>query len=590
MRRTSPALAISAALLLAASAAPALAATTTTPATGAAQSTLTLLDLALGGHTVSAGQIAAVASNTGSRVAQIVVTPAVLDGHAVGQQTVTPANAPATVPSGSPQTVSVPNLLSVTGPTLALDAQSSSTQVLTTAALKALGAVNLTPAGLANLPINLQTASLSNIAKVTASQTEATKSVVIGGLALPSVTQLLSGLGVDLNALLDQLTQGNLDRLGGLVGANLTTLNSAVDTAQVALTSAGQTASDTLSSAQSAKSAATSAASAAQTTADTAQTAATAADTAWTTAVTALSSTLAGLSLPTNLPATAFASLTQGQKDALALVVPNVATLAASAVSADAAFQVAQGALTAANALVALVNNLVNALQALVNSVASAVTGDTDPLAVLGNISVTTTAIASQNSPAPVAEAKVGTLKILGSDAAPAQLTAALGTVTQTLSDVLRSVAGVAFTPPSVSIGSGHTSRSVSGTTHKSTASITGLTITLPSITLPSVLSTVTTAVPGATTIAGNAVSVLGGTVHVAVLAESATHTPSTSTTSSGTPGTPGTSGTPSTPTTSSGNPSLAGTGLSHTVPVVAALFIVAALAVLHRRRMTSEH
>ena len=107
--------------------------------------------------------------------------------------------------------------------------------MLTSAVLKALGAVNLTPAGLTSLPINLQTASLNNIAKVTSSQTEATKSVVIGGLALPSVNQLLSSLGVDLNALLNQLTQGNLDKLGGLVGANLTTLNSAVDTAQAAL-------------------------------------------------------------------------------------------------------------------------------------------------------------------------------------------------------------------------------------------------------------------------------------------------------------------------------------------------------------------
>jgi len=49
VRRSRPALAITAALVLAASAAPALAATTTTPATGSARSTLTLLDLALGG-------------------------------------------------------------------------------------------------------------------------------------------------------------------------------------------------------------------------------------------------------------------------------------------------------------------------------------------------------------------------------------------------------------------------------------------------------------------------------------------------------------------------------------------------------------
>ena len=97
-------------------------------------------------------------------------------------------------------------------------------------------------------------------------------------------------------------------------------------------------------------------------------------------------------------------------------------------------------------------------------------------------------------------------------------------------------------------------------------------------------MSTAVTLAPQcAATIASNVVSVLGGTVHVAVLAESATYTPATTTTSSGTPGTPGTPG------TSSGGPSLASTGLSHTIPVVAALFVVAALAVLHRRRMTIE-
>jgi len=254
VRHSRPALAVTAALLLAASAAPALAATTTTPATGAAQSSLTLLDLTLGGHHASVGQIAAVASDTTSRVAQLVVTPAVLDSTVVGRQTVTPANAPATVPSGSAQTISVPNLLSLTGPTLAVDAKTAPS-VLTSAALKALGTVTLTPAGLASLPLNLQAATLDNIAQVTSSQSEATKSVVIGGLSLPSINQLLSSLGVDLNALLDQLTQGNLDKLGGLVGANLATLNSAVDTAQAALASAPSS----LSAAQAALASATSA-------------------------------------------------------------------------------------------------------------------------------------------------------------------------------------------------------------------------------------------------------------------------------------------------------------------------------------------
>ena len=575
MRRSRPALAISATLVLAASAAPALAATTTKPATGAAESTLTLLDVALGGHQVSAGQIAAVASNTGSRVAQLVVTPAVLDGQAVGQQTVTPANAPATVPSGSPQSVSVPNLLSVTGPTLTLDAQSSSAQVLTTAALKALGAVTLTPAGLANLPINLQTASLDNVAKVTSSQTEATKSVVVGGLSLPSVNQLLSSLGVDLNALLNQLTQGNLDKLGGLVGANLATLNAAVDTAQAALTSAP----DSLSTATAALTSATSGLASATSALTAANTALATANTAWTTAFSAINPALLPAGVSTTLTPAGFQALPALTQTAVdALTSADLATLAANAVNAQTAQTAAAAAQALAQTLVNNLNALINALQALVNGVAAAVTGDSDPLAALGNITVQTKAIASKSSPTPVAEAKVGTLKILGNDAVPAQLTTVLGSVTKTLSDVLRSVAGVAFTPPSVSIGTGHTSTSTVGATRKSTASITGLTITLPSIALPSALSTVTTAIPGAATIAGNVVSVLGGTVHVAVLAESATYTPATSTTtSSGAPG------------TTTDDPSLASTGLSHTIPVVAALFVVAALAVLHRRRTTYE-
>ena len=574
MRRSRPALAITAALVLAASAAPALAATTTTPATGSARSTLTLLDLALGGHQVSAGQIAAVASNTGSRVAQLVVTPAVLDGTAVGQQTVTPANAPATVPSGSPQSVSVPNLLTVTGPTLTLDAKSGPTSVLTSAVLKALGQVTLTPAGLASLPINLQAATLNNIAKVTATQTEATKSVVIGGLSLPSVNQLLSSLGVDLNALLDQLTQGNLDKLGGLVGADLATLNAAVDTAQAALS----TVPSTLADATAQLATATTALTQAQSALTAANTALATANTAWSSALT---TALAGpLGAALGVAGISSASTPQDYLTAVAgtpaLSDTTLVDAANAVVSADTVQSAAAAAAAAAQTLVDNINALIDALQALITGVANAVTGDTDPLAALGNISVVTKAIASSHSPTPVAEAKVGTLKILGTDAVPSQLTSLLGTATKTLSDVLTSVAGVAFTPPSVSVGTGHTSTSTVGSTHKATASITGLTITLPSIALPSALSTVTTAVPGAATIVGNVVSVLGGTAHVAVLAESATHTPATSTTS----GSPG---------SSAGGPSLAGTGMSRGIPVVAALFVVTALAVLHRRRTTYE-
>ena len=150
--------------------------------------------------------------------------------------------------------------------------------------LKALGQVTLTPAGLAALPVNLQAASLDNLAKVTASRSEASKTIVIGGLSLPSINDLLKGLGVDVNALLDQLTQGNLDKLGGLVGANLATLNAAVDTAQAALASAP----GTLAGATAALAPATAALNTANGTLTSDNAALTAANNAWTAALSAV--------------------------------------------------------------------------------------------------------------------------------------------------------------------------------------------------------------------------------------------------------------------------------------------------------------
>ena len=581
MRRLRPVLAVTAALTLTAAAAPAIGATTTTttPSTGSAQSALTLLDLALGGHSVQAGEIAAVASNTPSRVAQIVVTPVTLDGTAHGQQTVTPASAPATVPSGSAQTVSVPNLLSLTGPTLSVDAQSGPAAVLTSAVLKALGQITLTPAGLASLPINLQAATLNNLAKVTATQSEASKAIVVGGLSLPSINDLLKSLGVDLNALLNQLTQGNLNKLQGLVGSALTTLNATVDSAQAALTAASQSAPDTLAGAQAQLASATAAKNSAQSASDSAQAALNAANSAWTAAIGTIAPAILTLNgVTASLTPSQFQALSPAVQSALdAATSADLATLASNAVSAQTAFNAAAAALAAANNVVSLVNALVDALQALVNAVAGAVTGNTDPLAALGNITVQTKAVAMNGATTPVAEAKVGTLKVLGSNAVPSQLTSVLGAATQTLSEVLRSVAGVAFTPPSIAVGTGHTSTSTVGSTRKATASITAVTVTLPSIAMPTALSTITSAVPGAATIAGSVVSVLGGSLKVGTLAESASYTPSKSTTSN----TPSGSKTPN-------GPSLAGTGMSSVVPAVAALLILAALVMLHRRRISA--
>jgi len=550
-----PALALTAALTLTAGAAPALAASTTTPSKGNAHSALTLLQVSLAGHTVSAGTIEGVASDAASRVAKLVVTPVTLDGTAIGQQTVTPANSPMTVPS-SAQSATVPNLLSLTGPTLAVTAKSGPTAVLASAVLKALGTVTLKPAGLVSLPLNLQTASMTNLAQVTANQSEAEKSLNIGSLSLPSINDLLAGLGVDVNALLAQLTQGNLNTLNGLVsGTALTALNNAVDTAQAALASAP----NSLAGAVAALAPAT-------TQLNQANAALTTANTAWNTAFATIPlATLTTLGVPSTLLPSGFSGLTTVQQTGLAAVVPNIATLASNAVSAQTAVDTAQ-------TLVDNLNALIDALQNLVNAVLGAVTGNDDPLAALGNISVATKAIATKTSSTPTASATLGSVDVLGTAASVGQLTSVLSGVTNTLAGVLNSVAGVTFTPPSVQVGTPHTTSSKQGTTHRATASITGVTVTLPTIKLPAALSTITSSLPGASVVNG-VVNVLGGSVKVGTLDESADLTPGTTSSS-----------TPSTPTSSSGGPSLAGTGMSSTIPAVAALLVIAALVVLRRR------
>jgi hypothetical protein len=536
---------------------------TATASSGTARSALTLLQVSLGGHTVGAGTIEAIATDAGSRLAQLAVTPLTLDGVAHGKQTVNPNNAPATV-TATAQSVSVPNLLSLTGPSMAVDATSSATSVVTSAVLKAIGAIDLKPAGLVDLPITLQSASLSNISQVTATQSAASKTVSLGNLSLPSIDQLLSGLGVNISALLNQLTQGKLDALNGLVSSNpLTALNSAVDTAQAAVTNAP----DTLAGAQALLTSSNSTLSQ-----DNANL--TAANSAFQSAFSAIPTASLGLiGAPTSLTPAGFEALSPTLQSGVdGLSSADLTSLASTATSAASAVSAAQG-------VVAAVNALVDALQALVNGVLGALQNNGDPLASLGNLSVVTKAVASGGSAAkPVASVRLGSLNVLGAVAPVGQLTSALTSVTSTLSGVLNSVAGVTFTPPAIALGVPHTSATKQGNTSKATAGITGLTLTLPSISMPQALSTVANAVPGATSIVNSVVKVLGGSLKVADLAESADFTPGTSSSS----------GSPRTPSTPGKTGQLPGTGMSPVIPAVAALVLVSALGLLHRRRVTA--
>lgn len=544
--------------------------TTTTPAQGIATSTVTLLKLEIAGQTVTTGQVTALADNAVSpHKVQLVVTP--LDSTAtgpIGQQTFTPSSTPATVAAPSTAVTLPGGLGSVTGPAMQVGAQDSASGLIASVTATALGTVNLL-----NVPLDLQASSLSDTAKVVADSASAAKTLSVGTIALPSISDLLKALGLDLTKTLDQLTQGNLTKLVGLVGGDVATLNAAVDTAQAAI---GSGAADSLSAAQTALGTAQTNAAAAQTALNAANTAFT---NAWNTAYGALlppakatlDAALSAVSLASPLTATQFLALSPATLAAVTTAFGS--STVTSLTSLATAVQTAQAALSAANAAVTLVNNLVNALQALINAVLADINADTNPLASIGGIKLTTSAVAA-STPTADAAVTVGTLDVLGTASTVSTFTSALAGVTGTLTDVLNTV-GVTFTPPTISAGTPQHSTSTSGTTRKASASITGLTINLPTLSVPAALS-----------LTGTAVSTPAGSLIAGVLSEVAQWTPASTSTTPGTtkPPTKQPTGNPSTtPGTPSGGPSLAGTGGNMVLPLVASLLIGAAF--ITRRR-----
>jgi LPXTG-motif cell wall-anchored protein len=525
-----------------------------TPAKGTATSSVTVLRLTISGTTITAGQIAAVAANaTKPHQAKLVVTP--LDSSAtgpVGQQTVTPSSGASTVPT-APASAALPSGLgSVTGPTFAVDATDNATGVLVSAALKALGSVKLL-----TVPINLKTASLSDVAKVTSTQSSASKTLSLGSLSLPSLNDLLASLGVDLNALLKVLPQAQLTQLAGLVTSTTSgavkTANAAVDSAQAAVGGSAPQALD----------GATSALTAANGTLTTAKATLTTATAAFTTGFATIPAlTLTGLGVPAGTTADQFLALAPAVQSALD------AATGADLSSLSAAVKTAETAVTTAQAAVDALQALVTALTNLLNAVLGALTGNSDPLAALGNIKLTTSAVAAK-TPKADAAVSVGSINVLGSLTPLTSLTTALDDVMNTLSGVLNSVTGVSFTPAKVAIGQPTHSTSTKGKTTFATASVTGLTLTLPSITLPQSL-----------TLAGVPTGI-SGSLSLGALTDTAQFTPGTAATPS-TPNTP----TPSSPHTPSSSP-LPNTGGNMLLPVAGLLIL--GTAVLLRRRLAQQ-
>ena len=532
---------------------PAGAASSSTASKGAATSSLAILRVTLSGTTITAGQIAAVAGTTTKpHQAKLVVTPidSTLTGP-VGQQTITPSSNNATVPA-TPKSVDLPaGLGSVTGPTFGVKAADDATGVLASAALKALGKVTVL-----TVPLNLKTASLKDVAQVTSSKATAQKSLTLGSLSLPSLSDLLASLGLDLNGLLDQLTQGKLTELAGLVTSTTSgavkTANGAVDTAQAAISGTVPKNLD----------AATSALTAAKGTLTTAKGTLTTASGAFNTAFGAIPALSLPAGVATGTTADQFLALAPAVQTAVdALSAADLGALATAVKTAEAAVQAAQDAVDAVQALV-------TALTDLINAVLAAVTGDDNPLAALGNISVTSSAVAAK-TPKAAAGVTVGSVHVLGALTPLTSLTKTLGAVTDTLSSVLGSVAGVNFTAPTVTIGKPTHSTKTTGQTRFASASITGVKLTLPSLTLPAAL-----ALPGVPT-------GISGSLTFGQLSETAQWTPGANV------ATPSTPQTPRTPSSPQGAP-LPDTGGSPLLPVAGLLILGCGVLLWRRMRVAA--
>jgi hypothetical protein len=532
----------------------------TTASHGRATSSLTIVSLRIAGQSVALGRIVAVAGNASSgHVAKLVVTPLAYNFPAAGQsgtpgqQTITPSSGSTTIPT-SPSSVTLPNGLgSVKGPTFVAEAKNSAAAVLAAAKLSALGKITL-----AGVPLSLQAASLTHEAEVVSTAATAEKSLSLGNLSLPSLADLLASLGLDLSSTLDQLTQGKLTQLVGLVTTTtsgvIKTANTAVDTAQAGVTTAGATPAATLMAAQAQLATAQSDVTAKNT----------AFDTAWSTAYGALPG-------PTQtLVANALTAASIGNPPSAdelnALAQNNAAALAAIQAIFDGVdtalwptITSAAQAVASAEQVVTAVNALVDALQNLVDKVLSKINADGDPLASLGGVKLTTKAVAA-STPKAAANLSVASIDVLGQAKSLSTVTGALDTVGSTLASVLNSVPGVTFTPPSIAIGTPSHSTRTSGTTRYATASLKGVTVTLPTLDLSG--AALPLALPGGVT-SGAGALVLGD------LTESASWTPAAAS-NSPVPG-------------GAGGPQLGDTGGKIVLPILATVLLGVAVAVRRR-------
>lgn len=486
-------------LLGAASGAPALAAATA--ATGTGTSSVQILKVTAGGHTLALGGLSLVSDTVGgSPLAQVAVTPVVADSTAYGEQVITPADSPVTVPAQT-SPAALAGIVSLTSPSFEASASNAPDAHV--------GSSSHGTVSLLGLAVPL-TGGTSIGTAVSSTQALAQKTVTVKNLALPSIGAILAQLGLDLSKLPVGTLGSLVDQLD-LVNDAITTAQAAVDSAQTQVNTATATAT-------------TAAAGLAQSLS--AQTAATSALTAATAALQANLNQVVGatlISFPTANTIAGYSTLSGPGLAAVELLVPGTAasfsayTAAQTALTtANAAVVTAQAAVDAAQAALATLTALLNVALGLVDDLASAVLDGT-PLVSLDSLQVTSRAVASSavagGQSADVTGGSVEGLSVLGTDV----LNLALGSsridaidliganadlvndvisdLTGTLSSVLSTLPGLALDipAPTVNLLTKSTRTWVSGGYGRALASVTGLTITLPAVSIPTSL-----ALPGA--------------------------------------------------------------------------------------------
>ncbi|MDX6198221.1 MAG: hypothetical protein QOJ79_1372 [Actinomycetota bacterium] len=538
--RIRPLATAAAAALVLGVAGPAVAVSTATtaakPPAGSASTGLTLLSLALAGHDVRVGSVALSSSTvSGTPTSKVVVTPVKADGKVYGEQSVTSANSPSAVPSFDSAAVlpsALAGVVSVKSPVFNVTAGP--------AAVAKAGADSLGSVRVLGLPVALDgTVDVGSL--VDSVNATGHKTLAVKNLALPSIADILAALGLDLSKL---PTKTLTDLVAGL---NLT--NTAVSTAQKALTDAEAALGSAVTSAQKAvddqQAKVTSAltaldgaklnlttANTAVTTAQSANTAAKQQQTAAKSQLDAATASIVGASGPVgslvynaylaaNPAAAATLAAAQSAYDSATATVTSTGTALANAQSAAQAAQVAvDAAQTALNSAQALLASLLNTLNGLlgslgpqINALLAAVTAvlDGTPLVSVDSFTVETEAVVKSASAggqtAKVVGGEIQGVHVLGTDvlnnvlgsskvnvldlvgSTLSQVTAKVDALNGVLSSVLSAVPGLSIPAPQVDLLTKSTSTSIANGFGNAENSVNALSVSIPAITLPAALA-----------------------------------------------------------------------------------------------------